>query len=143
MDTETVFAAALDQLTHKHHLAVNFLNADVVVHDALEGFLHLVQLVVVGSKQRLGPGSVLVDVLDNAPGNGDTVIGARATAQFIEQNEASLTHVVEDGSRLGHLDHEGRFAQRDVVTGSHTGENLVHHANARLLGRNKTAHLRH
>ena len=48
MDTEAVLATSLDQLAHKHHLSVNLLDADVVVHDALEGFLHLVQLVVVG-----------------------------------------------------------------------------------------------
>ena len=43
-----MLAAALDQLAHKHHLSVDFLDADVVVHDALEGLLHLVELVVVG-----------------------------------------------------------------------------------------------
>ena len=143
VDTEAVLTATLDQLTDKYHLAVDFLDAHVVVDDALEGLLHLVQLVVVGGEQRLGPRGVLVDVLDDAPGDGYAVVGARAASQLVEKDEAALAHVVEDGGCLGHLYHKGGLAQRDVVAGAHAGENLVHDADAGLLGGHETAHLRH
>ena len=143
MDAEGVLAAALHQLAHEHHLAVNLLDTDVVVDDAFERALHLIELVVMRGKECLGPGTVLVDVLHDGPSDGDTVVGARAAPQLVEEHEAALTQVVQNRSCLGHLDHEGGLAQRDVVAGSHTGEDFVNHADTCALRRHETAHLRH
>ena len=96
MNTETVLAAALFEFAHKHHLAIDFLHAHIVVANAAERFFHLVQLVVVGGEKRFGMGATLVNVFHNAPGNGNAVVGGCATTQLIEQHKAALAQVVED-----------------------------------------------
>ena len=79
MNTEGVLRAAPLQLAHKNHLAVNLLHRHVVVLDALEVLLHLVQLVVVGGKERTGLRlGVLVQILHDGPCNRDAVVGAGA-----------------------------------------------------------------
>ena len=143
MDAEAVGAAALDELAHKHDLAVDFLHGHVVVLDAAKRLGHLVELVVVGGKEGLGVARVLVNVLHNGPGYRDAVVGAGAAAQLVEEHQRALAQVVEYRGCLGHLDHEGRLAQRDIVAGPHAGEDLVDDAYAGTLGGHIAAYLRH
>ena len=76
MDTKGVFTATLFQFTQEDHLSISLFDADIVVLDALKVLLHLVELVIVGSKKRTGLRlRVLVQILHNGPGNRDTVIG--------------------------------------------------------------------
>lgn len=85
MNTEGVFASPTLQLTEENHFIVHFLHRHVIVLDAFEGFLHLVQLMVVRSKQCAGfRFRMFVDILDDCPGNGNTVIGRRTTSQLIK-----------------------------------------------------------
>ena len=71
---------AAHQFAQEDDLAVHLTHGDVVVTDALEGLLHLVQLVIVRREERLGMSAVLMDILDNRPGDRDTVVGAGAAA---------------------------------------------------------------
>ena len=76
MDTKRVLAPTLFQFTQEDDLAVDLLDADVIVLDTREVLLHLVQLVVVGSKERTSPClRLFVQILNNGPGYRDTVIG--------------------------------------------------------------------
>ena len=68
MDTERVLTSSPFKFTEEDDLVIHFLHRYIVILDALEGLLHLVQLVIVGGKKgaglRLG---MLVDMLHNAP----------------------------------------------------------------------------
>ena len=68
MDTEGVLRAALLQLSEEDDLALHLLHADVVVFYAREVLLHLVQLVVVGGKERAGNGGTEFCVTDTGIG---------------------------------------------------------------------------
>ena len=63
-----MLAASTLQFTHKNHLTIQLLDRYVVILDALEVLLHLVQLVVVGGKEGTCTGfGVFVDILHNGP----------------------------------------------------------------------------
>ena len=99
---------------------------------------------VVRRKERLGTGRrVVVQVLDHCPGNRDAVVGARSASDLVQQHDAAVRNVVENARRFQHLDHEGRFALRDVVRGPDAREDLVHNPDMRRVGRNERTHLRH
>src|ERR1041385_7248468 len=68
-----------------------------------------------------------MDVLDHRPGDGQSVIGCGAAANFIQKDQRTRRGGVQDRRRLGHFNHKGGAAAGQVVTGSDAGENPVHH----------------
>ena len=83
-----------------------------------------------------------VQVLDRGPSDRETVEGGRSPAHFIEDDERPGTRLIEDGSRLHHLDHEGRPAPGQVVRGAHAAEQSVDHTDLGGLGRHVASSLR-
>ena len=84
------------------------------------------QLVIVGGEEGLAAQfGDIVDVLDDRPGDGQTVVGAGAAADFVEDDKAAGSGVIEDVGRLEHLDHEGALAAGDVVLGADAGEDAI------------------
>ncbi len=55
---------------------------------------------------------VIMDVLHDGPGQGYTIVGARSSADFIENDQAAIRGRVQDASRFSHLDHEGTLPSR-------------------------------
>jgi hypothetical protein len=53
-------------------------------------------------------------------------------ADLVEDHEAAVGRVVEDVRGLGHLDHEGRRAAREVVARADAREDAVDDADRRL-----------
>ena len=107
MDTKGVLAASTLQFAEEDHLAIHLLDTHIVVFDAVEAFLHLVELMVVGGKERASLGTlVLVEIFHDGPGYGDTVVGGRAAPQFVEEHERAWRDVVENIGSLGHLHHK-------------------------------------
>ena len=86
---------------------------------------------------------MLVYVLHDGPGYGDTVVGGGTAAQLVEQHQAARRQVVQDVGGFVHLYHEGRLTHGDVVAGAYTGKYLVHQPDVRTLGRHEAAYLRH
>ncbi len=122
-------------LRQEYHLAVDLGHRYVHVDDAVVGRGHLVELVVVGGKEGLGVQvAVVVDMLDDGPGDGYAVVGRGTAAELVEEYERAAAHVVEYRGGLVHLDHECRLAQRYVVRGAHAGEYLVDHADTGAVG---------
>ena len=71
-----MFRTAWFQFAQEEHLALILVYRDVEVLDALETLLHLVQLVIMRGEEHLRMSlSALVDMLDNGPGDGDTIVG--------------------------------------------------------------------
>ena len=88
VDAETVLAAAGHEFTQEDDLLPHFAHRDAVVFDALELVRQLVELVVMCGEQRFGPVvAVAVEVLGDAPGNADAVVGAGAPPDLIQQDE--------------------------------------------------------
>ena len=107
MDTKGVLAASTLQFAEENHLAIHLLDTHIVVFDAVEAFLHLVELMVVGGKERASLGTlVLVEIFHDSPGYGDAVVGGRAAPQFVEEHERAWRDVVENIGSLGHLHHK-------------------------------------
>ena len=85
----------------------------------------------------------VVQVLGDGPGDGEAVIGGRAAADLVEDDQRVVGGVVEDVGGLAHLDHEGGLAAREVVAGADAGEDAIDEADARLAGGDAAADLRH
>mgnify|MGYP000954703957 CR=1 FL=1 len=85
----------------------------------------------------------VVDVFGDTPSNGKAVKGGRAASDFIKHDEASVGGVVDDASRLVHLDHECGLTTGEIVIGTHPGEDAVHETDLRLGRRNEATYLCH
>ena len=142
MNTEGVFAATALQFAQEDDFVIYLLHRNVVVLNTLEAFLHLVQLMVVRGKQgaclRLW---MLVYMLHNRPGDGNTIICRSTAPQLVEQHQAAGRKVVQDIRRLVHLHHKGRLAHGNIIAGTHTGEYLIHQTDMGTLRRHETADL--
>src|SRR5712675_1250265 len=82
-------------------------------------------------------------MLDYGPGDGETVEGGGAAADFVEQDQASGRGVIEDGGDFGHFNEEGGAAAGEIVTGADAREDAVDDGQLGLARGNKRADLRH
>ena len=65
-----VFATSARKFAEEDDAVIHFAHRNVVVFDACKAIFHLVQFVVVRGKKRARmSGGILVDVLDDAPGD--------------------------------------------------------------------------
>lgn len=67
----------------------------------------------------------LMQVLDGGPGDRKTVERRGAAADLVEDDEGTVTRLVEDRRRFHHLDHEGRAPARQIVGGADAREKPV------------------
>ena len=89
VDTEAVCGAAFFYFAQEQDFAAHFLHGNVEVLHAGEEAFEVVELVIVGGKERLGTLAVFVDVFDNAAGDGHAVVGGRAAANFVQQHQGT------------------------------------------------------
>ncbi len=88
MYAEAVLRAAGREFAQEHHAVVDLLDRDVEVGHAGVCARHVVKFVVVCGKECLGVYALmLVDVFDDRPGDGDTVVGRGASSKLVEQYE--------------------------------------------------------
>src|SRR5260370_34749109 len=90
-----VCAAGLDT-AQKNDLAGRFFDGDVNIFDRGEKIAKLGQFVIVRGEERARAG-VLLEMLDNGPGDGKTIERGCSAADFIEENEACRSRVIQDG----------------------------------------------
>ena len=121
----------------EHDLVVPLLHGDVEVADAGELFFEIGQFVVVRGEESAATDRV-VDVLDDAPGERQAVVGAGAAADFVEDDEAAWRGGVEDAGRLGHFDHERALAAGEFVAGADAGEDAIGDADRRRGARGRS-----
>ena len=84
---------------------------------------------------------IVVQVFDDRPGDGDTVIGAGAASELVEEDERTRSEGVEDAGGFLHFDHKGRFASRDIVRSSDTGEDAIGKSEVSCFGWDEGAYL--
>src|SRR6184192_1676578 len=100
------------------------------------------QLVVMGGEQRQRAQLwSIVQVLENGLRDADAVVGARAAAHLIENEQAAGRRVRENVGGLHHLDHEGRQAAGQLVVCTDAREDPVAQPDHGTAGRNEAAHL--
>ena len=143
VDTETVRHPSRLELAQEQHVVPLFLDGDVVILDARELLLHVVELVVMGGEQGLGPLPGLMDILHQGAGDAHAVVSGGAAAYLVEQHQRARREVVHNHRSLQHFHHEGGFAAGDVVGGAHAGENLVEIPEPGGCGRYEGARLGH
>src|ERR1700710_469999 len=61
-------------------------------------------------------------VARDGPGEREAIEGRGATADFIHEHEACWRCIVENGRRLGHLDHERGTSSGEIVGGADARE---------------------
>ena len=102
------------------------------------------QFVIVSSEKGFGPQpGMVVDVLDDGPGNRDAVVGAGSTTDLIKDEQAASTGVIEDVGRLHHLHHKGALTSADLVLSTDASEDTVHQPDPGLVSRDERADLSH
>ena len=126
---------------HKDHLVVALLDRHLVAACSLQRRAEVRELVVVRGKQAAAR-NVGVQVLEHGPCDRQAVDSRCATANLIDDHERAIGGRVQDASRLGHLDHEGRAVILQVVRGADTAVNPVDDANVCKLCGYEAAHLR-
>src|SRR5699024_2305341 len=90
------------------------------------------ELEIVGGKQC--ESAVVRDQsLGHGASQGQSVIGAGATADFVEQHQAVFRGVIENSCCFMHFQHESALAASQVVTGADAGENAVERADDGLV----------
>ena len=77
-----------------------------------------------------------------SPRQRQAVEGAGAAADFIDQHQTLRARAAQDMRHLGHLHHESRPSAGQVIRGADAGEDAVHRADARGLGRHEAAGVR-
>src|SRR5439155_5697051 len=75
---------------------------------------------------------LLVERLDDGPGDGEPVEGRGTPPDLVEEHEAPRRDVVEDRGGLDHLDQERALAAGEVVLGADAREDPVDHADPRF-----------
>ena len=86
---------------------------------------------------------MLVQMLDDRPGQRQAVEGGGAAAYLVQDHQAIGGALVKDVGGLDHLGHEGGLAACQVVAGADPGEYAIHHGNAGAVGGHEAAGLRH
>ena len=97
----------------------------MIILYSFQAVLQLIQLVVMRGEQRFGLVGMLMDILYDAPGNRDTVIGAGSPAYLIQYNEAAAADIIDNARGFVHFHHKGRFSPAQVIGGAHAREYLI------------------
>ena len=133
-----MFATTARKFAEKDDTMIYFAHRHVVVFDACKAIFHLVQFVVVrGEEGARMSGGVFVDVLDDAPRDGDTIVGGSAATEFVKKNERTVGEIVHDVGGFAHFHHKCTFSHGDVVGCSHTSKDFVYQTHACAVGRNE------
>ena len=83
-------------------------------------------------REKRSGADLVVQVLDDAPGEAQPIERAGAAANLVQDDQAARRSIVQDVRRLAHLDHESGLSTRQIVAGADAGKNAIHQADARL-----------
>ncbi len=72
-----------------------------------------------------------MEIFDGGPGDGETVVGGGAAANFVQQDERARSCGVQNRGRLRHLDPKRGAAAGEIVAGPDASKDAVDYAEAR------------
>lgn len=144
LDSVAAVGGAGDHLADEDDFVVPFFDRHREVAEAGEGFVQLGQFVIMSREHRAGSEfRVEVEVLDHGPGDAESIVGAGAAADFVEDDEAAGGRVVENVGGFVHFHHEGGVAAGKFVAGSDAGEYAVDEADVTRFRRDPGTYLGH
>ena len=133
---------AVRDFVQKDDIVLPFLDAHGVAGKARQGLRQAGELMIVRGEE--GAAFVgLVQIFEAGPGDGKSVVGRRAAADLVEDDQRAFRRLIEDRRGFDHLDHEGRASARQIVRRADAAEQAVHRADMRAFRRNVATHLRH
>ena len=124
LDAVALVGGAGDDFAEEDDVVVPFADCDVAISHTGAGAGEVGQFVVVGGEEGAAGGDVM-KMLGHAPSDGEAVEGRGAPADFVEDDEAAVGRVVENGGGFVHFDHEGGLSAREVVGRANAGEDAV------------------
>src|SRR4029077_1193307 len=86
---------------------------------------------------------VLLEMLDDGPGDGEAVESGGSAADFVEEDEAGGSGMVEDAADFAHFYEESGAATGEIVGGADASEDAIDERELGLTRGNEAAHLRH
>ncbi len=98
-------------------------------------------MVVCGEKSLCPQLWVVVNILYHRPGDRDSVICARSTSNFIQNEQAAGSGIVENGGSLNHLNHKGGLTRMDFILGAHSSEDAINQTDTGRFCGNEAAYL--
>src|SRR5712692_7942648 len=144
MDTIALISTARDDFAQENDCSCFFCDSYIQTANARQHLCHFYQFVVVCGKEGTGTATfVVVQIFDDGTGDGQTIIGASAASDLVENEQAAGCGVMEDVCCLYHLHHEGTLACCQVVLGTDAREDAVHQANSGCFGGNVATDLGH
>src|SRR5712691_11511377 len=141
-DAVALVGAAGLHVAKENNFAGRFLHGDVDVFDGRQKIGKLGQLVIVSGEKR-ARARVLLEMLDDGPGDGETVKRGGAASDFVEKHEARGRGVIQDGGDFAHFDEESGAPAGQIVAGADAREDAVGDGQLRLARGDERAHLRH
>ena len=121
-----------------------FVDAHAEIYYSRQKVGELRQLVIVRREEHARLRVFLpLQKFDDGPCDAEAVVGRRAAAHFVQDDEASVRRVAQDVRCLDHLDHEGALPARELVARAYAREDAVYEADLRALGGDEGAHMRH
>ena len=119
----TLAGRARQNMVQEHDTFIVLGCAQMHVGDQRFTFGQYRQFEVVRGKQ--GVGAQLGQTFCCSPGQGQAVKGTGATTHFVHQHQAAFGGVVQNIGGFAHLDHKGRTATCQVITGTDPGKDAV------------------
>ena len=126
----------------KHNLVRHFLDRHLIVGNVVEDACEFVQFVIVGRENGAGA-DFAGEIFCHGPGNGEAIEGGGAPSDFVEEHQGAIAGVIQYVRRLVHLDHEGGLSGRQVIDGTHAGEDAIANTQPCRTRWHETAHLGH
>ena len=93
--------------------------------------------------EKCASARVFLQMLDDSPGDAESVERRSAAADFVEQDQARRRGVIEDAGDFAHFDEERRTAAREIVGGADAREDAVDDREFCLPRGDEAAGLRH
>ena len=84
-----------------------------------------------------------MQVFAHAPRDRHTVVGARATTDFVQQHQRAPRRGMQNSARFTHLHHKRGLSAHQIVAGANASEQAVDNGEFGAARRHVAAHLRH
>src|SRR5580658_6661120 len=143
VNAKAMGAASWRQFAEENYFITDFLIGDVIVVDACQLVLQLVEFVVMRGKEGLRLVRRLVEEFGDAPGDGNAVVCGGTSSDLIEQDQAACGEVVEDAGRFIHFHHKCRFTAAKVVGCADPGKDLIGEGDPGYVAGDEAADMRH
>src|SRR5690349_390066 len=141
-DAVTLVRAAGLDATKKNNLARGLFDGNVDVLHAGKQIGEFREFVIMGGEKR-ACASVLLEMLDDSPGDGEAIERGSAAAHLVKQDKAGRSGVIKNGGDFAHFDKKRGAAAREIVARANARKYAVGDGKLGLARGNERAHLRH